>query len=186
MKQNYYSLQQLAEISKIPASTVRYYRKQYKQFFPYTSLEGSKNPLFDSECIDVLKMIRKLLKQGNNRQQTIAELENKFSPIIDQTETPASTATQQVPQTNNNKQTIKNTQLLANSQQPSNIIELINNPLDFVKNQLQMTDYYKTQANQQFELIEKLQTENNRLQELIKALEEENKSLKPSKKWWNF
>lgn len=79
----YYTIEQLAELSKIPSTTARYYIKGYKQFFDYTRPEGAVYKLYSDKSVDILKEIRKHQKAKLQKHDIIEKLEQKFVPIYD-------------------------------------------------------------------------------------------------------
>lgn len=79
----YYTIEQLAELSKIPSTTARYYIKGYKQFFDYTRPEGAIYRLYSEKSVDILKEIRKHQKAKLQKHDIIEKLEQKFVPIYD-------------------------------------------------------------------------------------------------------
>jgi DNA-binding transcriptional MerR regulator len=176
-KQNHYSLQQLSNETQIPASTVRYYSKQYKEFFPNTRPEGSKNPVFDHECIEVLETIRKHQKDGLSRAEIILKLNKKFSPIIDQR---ADTATSEQA----TSEQAHNKQLATTNQQIPNVMQTISQLAEFSDNQVQLTEHYRLQNQQQGELIKELTKKTADLENEVLELKAENKKLQPKKNWW--
>jgi DNA-binding transcriptional MerR regulator len=173
-KQKHYSIQQLSKETNIPASSVRYYKKEYSTYFAYTRLEGSKYPVYDSECIEVLKTIRKALKLDKTKHEVIEELDNKFTPIIN-IETDGSTK----PQHNNKQPSNKE---IATTEKPSvSVMQTLKQMSYFNENQLQLTEYYKKQSEQQREIIEELTILTTSQKKLIEELEKElDKLEKPS------
>lgn len=79
----YYTIEQLAELSKIPSTTARYYIKGYKQFFDYTRPEGAIYKLYSDKSVEILKEIRKHQKAKLQKHEIIEKLEQKFVPIYD-------------------------------------------------------------------------------------------------------
>lgn len=173
-KQKNYSLQQLSKETKIPESSVRYYRKQYNEYFPSTRLDGKKHPVFDRECIEVLKVIRKASDNGKEKHEILQLLGDKFSPIYDaETDKPAK-------EQNSNQQTHHKTLATTNPQAflPPNFLATMKQMQEFNDNQTQLTGHYQTQNNQQADLIGDLKTKND-------DLEKENKELKQQLKTAN-
>jgi DNA-binding transcriptional MerR regulator len=175
--QKTYSLEQLSVASKIPASTVRYYSKNYSQYFPSTRPEGAKNAVFDSECLDVLKTIRKHQKSGLNKAQILSELAKRFSPIYDNN---ADMATNQQAAS----EQPSNKQLATTTPQIPNVMQTINQLAEFSDNQVQLTEHYRKQNEQQRQLIDELSEKVGKLEREASELKEENKKLQPKKGWW--
>jgi DNA-binding transcriptional MerR regulator len=168
-KQKHYSIQQLAKESNIPASTVRYYRSEYKEYFPSTRLKGSKYPVYDHECLDVLKTIRDLLNEGKNKHEVVELLDKKYTPIMD-AELDEPTKEQ------HNKQQVSNKEIATTNEQGVSIMQTLKQMSYFNENQLQLTEYYKKQSEQQREIIGELQKTNQQQQKTIKELERELKN----------
>ena len=167
-KQKHYSIQQLSDTSKIPASTVRYYKKEYGDYFPFIRLEGSKYPVYEKECLEVLKTIRKELELGRNKHEVIETLNEKFTPIIN-----IDTDESAKPQLKNKQVSDKE---ITTTEKPSvSIMQTLKQMSVFNENQLQLTEFYKRQTTQQKEIIEELTattaTQQQRLQELEKEVE---------------
>lgn len=167
-KQKHYSIQQLSEATNIPASSVRYYKKEYGDYFPSTKLEGSKYPVYESECLEVLKTIREALDSGKNKHEVIEILNDKFTPIIN-VEIDESAKPQR-----KNKQ-ISNKEITTTEKPNVSVMQTLNQMSVYNENQLQLTEYYKKQSVQQKEIIEELttttETQKQRLQELEKEVE---------------
>lgn len=176
-KQNHYSLQQLSVASNIPPSTVRYYSKQYSQYFPNTRPEGSKNPVFDPECLEVLRTIRKYQKDGLSKAEITMELNKKFSSFIDES---ADTAIN--PQAATKQASDK--QLATTGQQVPNVMQTISQLAEFSDNQVQLTEHYRKQNEQQRQLINELSEKVGKLEREASNLKEENKKLQPKKGWF--
>lgn len=159
-----YSISELAKESKIPASTVRYYRDAYSEYFSSTRLPGSRYPVYDKECINVLKAIQKALKEGKKKHEVIAEIGKKFTPIYN-----GESDESAKPQANNEQ--TNNKQLATNEAQGLNVMQTMQQMAKFNENQLQLTEHYKTQADKQKDVIEELTSANEAQTEHIKELE---------------
>lgn len=172
-----YSIQELAKQTKIPASTVSYYAKNYNQYLPHSRPEGTKNAVYDSECLDVLTEIRKHQKDGLNKAQILSELAKKFTPIYDN-----GTDTTSNPQANNKQPS--NSSIATTTHQPPNFMQTMSQLAEFSNNQVQLTEHYRVQNQQQSELINELTEKLEKAKEQMTELEEKVKRLEPKKRWW--
>jgi DNA-binding transcriptional MerR regulator len=170
--QKTYSLQQLAKATGIPDSTVRYYQKNYSEYFPRTRVEGSKHPVYEAECIGVLELIREALESGKSKHDVLQSLGEKYTPIYeDESDTVANRQ--------HSKQQTSNNEIATTNQQPPNFMQTIKQLVDFSDNQAQLTEHYQIQNEQQRKLIEELQRKNS---ELTARLSDAEAELKQNKK----
>lgn len=77
------TLQQIAEKLNVPATSLRYHARSYKEFLPSKTIEGTRWEQYEDEAEEILKRIMKSVKQGNNRATIKEELEKEYSPIYD-------------------------------------------------------------------------------------------------------
>jgi DNA-binding transcriptional MerR regulator len=172
-----YSIQQLSKETKIPASTVSYYAKQYSEYFHPTRPDGAKYPVFDPECIEVLEVVRKGQKDRLSKPQITEQLAKKFSPIYEQKGDDSTS------QQSTNKQA-SNKSIATTTQQVPNLMQTVNQLAEFSSNQVQLTEHYRLQNQQQSELIKELTEKLEKSSDRTQELEVENKKLKPKKNWW--
>ena len=128
------TLQQLSKLTKIPHSTVRYYRDSYGEFMPSSHVEGTKRVLYSSECVSVLKDIRKAQNEGLAGHEIHDLLASKY-------------------------QRVYNAKSLATRQQQTSGSELVASESQthvFNISQVQLTEHYKLQSIEQREVIEQL------------------------------
>lgn len=167
----HYSLQQLAKITKIPDSTVRYYSKTYSDFMPSSRLKGKKYLVYEHEAIEVLKTIRTAQKDNKSKEEVEEILYEKFNFV------------------NQNKQSNKPAeQQSSNNKKPATIpqiptMQIASQFTNFIENQTRLTEHYRGQSNTQQEIIEELKENNKHLatanEELRKEIEELKKREKP-------
>lgn len=175
-KQKLYSIQELSEQTKIPASTVRYYRDEYKEYFPSTRPEGARYPVYEKECLEVLGVIREGLQEGLQKHEVIKKLNNKFTPIYDGNSDKAAK------EHGGNQQT-SNKQLATNESQSPNVMQTLNQMATFNDNQVQLTEHYKKQAEQQRGVIENLEATKEVQLERIEDLERRLKEVTRTTLW---
>jgi hypothetical protein len=77
------TLAEIAEQLRIPASTVRFYAKNYREFLPARKLEGERWEKYEDLAVDVIRLIADETKTGKNRTEVRSLLNKRFSPVYD-------------------------------------------------------------------------------------------------------
>jgi len=135
-KQSLYSLQQIANALGIPQSTVAYYRKNYADFMPSTRLKGKRYPLYELQAMEVVRLVRELSESGKEQHEIIAELDNLYPKVIEETANkPQNEHTNEQPTT-----------MLATTQKQGEIISrLIGQQTELIKSQDTTLEAYRNQ-----------------------------------------
>lgn len=137
------TLQQLSKLTKIPHSTVRYYRDSYGEFLPSSHVEGTKRVLYSSECVDVLKAIRKAQNEGLAAHEIHDLLASKYQRVYN-----AKSVAKKQQQTSGSE--------LVASESQAHVMQAIKQLHEFNTSQVQLTEHYKLQSIEQREVIEQL------------------------------
>ena len=82
-KTNLFTISDIANSTNLPASTVRYYKDNYKEFYPSQNLRGKRYPLYEKQCLKVTEIIRDMYNDGKEKHDIYKHLEGQFQPLID-------------------------------------------------------------------------------------------------------
>lgn len=171
-KQQTHTVKQLSKQTSIPPSSIRYYIESYGEFLHGSQVEGTKTVVYDSECLEILKDIRKAQKDGKKKHQILEMLNKKHTPIYD-----GGTKSQ-----SDNKQT--NNKLTATNKKQGDAIMAVMQTAqtfkEFGELQREATSYYKELSieqdniiKKQTKLVKQLQLQNSEQLEGLKAVKKE-------------
>lgn len=85
------TLQQIAEELNLSPSTVRYYRKTYKEFMP--GVKAGRYEKFQPEAIEIIRLIAEGYSSNLQQQQIKEQLSAEFAVNIEQNETAVAATT---------------------------------------------------------------------------------------------
>lgn len=77
-----YTLSEIAQKTGLASSTVRYYKENYKDFYPSVSVEGKRYPLYEEQAIEATNLIRELYKQDKEKHEILRRLEDDFGVVV--------------------------------------------------------------------------------------------------------
>lgn len=137
------TLHQLSKLTKIPQSTVRYYRDSYGEFMPSSHVEGTRRVLYSSECVSVLKDIRKAQSEGLAGHEIHEMLNSKYERVYNA----KSLAT--------SGEQVSKSEAVAVEEQ-TNVMQAIKQLHELNTSQVQLTEHYKLQSIEQRDVIEQL------------------------------
>jgi len=128
-----YTIKELAKITKMPESTVRYYRDRHADFFPY---EGSgRKKRYEEQAIKVLRLIAEKAKNNESAEDIEKALSLNFTRIIEAGDIKAVAAT-------------------ADSQRW--LLDVIGNNLSVMADQKERIERLEAQGQEQAEALELL------------------------------
>jgi len=76
-----YSIAELAKITGIPESTVRYYRNKYEEYFEYVGVGRKRR--YKGSAADVLRTIAECSDRNLSKEQIKSRLDQDFAKYID-------------------------------------------------------------------------------------------------------
>jgi DNA-binding transcriptional MerR regulator len=172
----YYTISDIAEQTQLPASTVRYYKKSYSEFYPFRKVKGKRYPVYEKQAVEVTELIRDMYNEGKEKHDIYKRLEGKFQPLIDLTdddieskEKEPETATEGQP-TNNAVATIDS--------QTKILYRLGLQQKEWIQNQDSLLEHYKKQTKRQNEVIQELEQDNETLRADLEETQQEIERLK--------
>lgn len=87
MTSKLYTLAELSEVTGIPESTIRNYRKRFKSYI-HTTQDGSRYPKYTDDAPEVLRMIARAYKQGLSHAEIARELNLNYAQSISDAQEP--------------------------------------------------------------------------------------------------
>lgn len=87
MASKLYTLAELSEVTGIPESTIRNYRKRFEDYI-HTAQDGSRYPKYTDEAPEVLRMIARAYKQGMTHAEIARELNLNYAQSINHAQEP--------------------------------------------------------------------------------------------------
>lgn len=162
-----YTLSEIAKKTGLASSTVRYYKENYKDFYPSVKVEGKRYPLFEEQAIEATNTIRELYQQDKEKHEILGRLEDDFGVIVNGNE--------------DNKEDSKNNNNTSANNQGGNYAQVLAET-----GKKQLMNNYNTQVSQlitsQDSLLSYYKRRNKELEDTLKEQELEIGELKHEKK----
>lgn len=112
-----YSIAELAKITGIPESTVRYYRNKYEEYFEYVGVGRKRR--YKESAVDVLRTIAECSDRNLSKEQIQLRLNQEFAKYVDLEESGDNYSSNNV----------------ATTQQQSNSLEIVAKSLERIADQ---------------------------------------------------
>jgi DNA-binding transcriptional MerR regulator len=174
-----FTISDIAELTNTPASTVRYYKDNYKEFYPSRNVKGKRYPVYEKQAIEVTELIRDMYSDNKEKHDIYKRLEGKYQPLIDLSDDDTGDNEKQ-PETATGGQPTNNatTAIETIDSQTKILYRLGVQQKEWIQNQDSLLEHYKKQTKRQNEVIQELEQDNETLRADLEETQQEIERLK--------